>query len=153
MPANDVVKDGLKRTTAQMFVNLPVQDLDKSIAFFTQLGFGFDPRFTDRNATCLVLGENHFAMLLRREFFQTFTAKQIVDAHAQAEALIALSLGSRKEVDDIVAAAVAAGGKPDIARDHGFMYDHGFQDLDGHNWGVFWMDVAAFDKARQEAQP
>lgn len=139
------------RTTAQMFVNLPVQDLQRSIAFFTQLGFGFDPRFTDDNATCLVLGENHFAMLLKRDFFQTFTPKTIVDAHTQVEALVALSMGSRAEVDEIVAKAVAAGGTADVARDHGFMYDHGFQDLDGHNWGVFWMDVAAFDQARAGA--
>ena len=147
MPGNDA-----RRTTSQMFVNLPVKDLSQSIAFFTKLGFGFDPRFTDDNATCLILGENHFAMLLRHEFFQTFTPKKIADAHTHAEALIALSLGSREEVDEIVAKAVAAGGKPDVAKDHGFMYDHGFQDLDGHNWGVFWMDIAAFDKARQEAK-
>ena len=142
-----------KRTTAQMFVNLPVKDLQKSVAFFTQLGFGFDARFTDANAACVILGENQFAMLLQDAFFQTFTPKKIIDAHTQVGALIALSLGSRQEVDAIVATAVAAGGKPDVARDHGFMYDHGFQDLDGHNWGVFWMDVAAFDQARQEGKP
>jgi uncharacterized protein len=142
-----------QRTAAQTYVNLPVKDLQRSITFFTQLGFGFDPRFTDDKATCLILGENQFAMLLRHDFFQTFTPKTIVDAHAHVEALIALSLGSRQEVDELVAAAVAAGGKPDVARDHGFMYDHGFQDLDGHNWGVFWMDVPAFEKMRKEAKP
>ena len=153
MPASNSLKSDVKRTTSQIFVNLPVKDLKQSIAFFTQLGFGFDPRFTDDNATCLILGENHFAMLLRHEFFQTFTPKKIADARTHAEALIALSLGSRHEVDEIVAKAVAAGGTPDVAKDHGFMYEHGFQDPDGHNWGVFWMDIAAFDKARQEAKP
>lgn len=125
----------------QIFVNLPVRDLNKSIEFFTKLGFTFNQQFTDDTATCMIISETIYAMLLTHEKFQSFTPKQICDATKSSEVLNALSCESRKEVDDLVAKAVAAGGKDyRAAEDHGFMYQHGFEDLDGHIWELFWMD-------------
>jgi len=131
-----------------MFVNLPVKDLKKTIDFFTSVGFTFDERFTDDNATCMVIGPNMYAMLLKESFFGTFTDKHIVDATKAAEVIIALSVGSREEVDDIVKKALEAGGSPSKeAADHGFMYTWSFQDVDGHLWEVFHMDMSAFPQA------
>jgi predicted lactoylglutathione lyase len=128
----------------QIFVNLPVKDLEKSIQFFTKLGYTFDARFTDANATCMIVGENIFVMLLVESFFATFTKKPICDAKTQTEAILALALASREQVDEQVAQAVAAGATTPLpAQDHGFMYQHGFQDLDGHLWEVFYMDPNA----------
>jgi uncharacterized protein len=127
--------------TRQIFVNLPVKDLNKSIEFFTHLGFTLNPQFTDENATCMIVGENIFAMLLVEQYFKTFTPKEICDTSKSAEVLVALSFESRAEVDEIVAKAIAAGGstyKEPI--DMGFMYQHGFQDLDGHIWEIFFME-------------
>jgi len=130
--------------STKIFVNLPVKDLDKSVAFFTALGFKFNPQFTDKNATCMIVSEEAFVMLLVEPFFKTFTPKPISDAHKSTEVLVCLSCDSRGEVDDMVAKAVAAGGTtPNKANDHGFMYQHGFQDLDGHLWELAWMDMAA----------
>lgn len=129
----------------QLFVNLPVEHLDRTIAFFTALGFGFNPKFTDENATCLVISEHIQVMLLMKPFFAGFTKKPVADARAVTETLLALSCGSREEVDALVAKAVAAGAAtPMEVKDHGFMYQHGFEDLDGHQWEVFWMDEANF---------
>ncbi len=125
----------------QIFLNLPVKDLNKSIDFFTQLGFTFNPQFTDENATCMIIGENIFAMLLVEKFFQTFTKKEIADAHKTTEAIIAISLDSRDEVDTMVHNAIAGGGSSHReVKDHGWMYEHGFQDLDGHLWEVLYID-------------
>ena len=125
----------------QIFVNLPVKDLKASIAFFTKLGFSFNPQFTDDNATCMIIGENIFAMLLVEKFFATFTPKTICDATKSAEVIVALACENRNEVDDYVRKAIAAGGKTNTEpNDLGFMYQHGFQDLDGHVWEVFYMD-------------
>lgn len=125
----------------QIFVNLPVKDLDKSKAFFTALGYSFNPQFTDQNAACMVISENSiYAMLLVEDFFKTFTAKPIADARETTEVLTCLSCESREEVDGLVAKALAAGGKaPRAAQDHGFMYAHGFEDLDGHIWELAYM--------------
>lgn len=124
----------------KIFVNLPVGDLQASIAFFTKVGFTFDPKFTDATATCMIVSEDIFAMLLTREKFQTFTPKAITDAKKSTEVLISLTCESREEVDDLVRKAVAAGGSTyNEPQDHGFMYAHGFQDLDGHIWEVFYM--------------
>lgn len=129
----------------QLFVNLAVEDLDRTVAFFTALGFTFNPKFTSDQATCLVISDQISVMLLTRPFFAGFTPKPIADAHAVTETLLALSCDTREEVDTIVAKAVAAGAAtPIAAKDHGFMYQHGFEDLDGHQWEVFWMDEAAF---------
>lgn len=127
----------------QIFVNLPVTDLTQSIDFFQSLGFTFNPQFTDDKAGCMVVSDTIFVMLLRREYFATFTPKPIADARKSTEVLVALSCDSRKDVDDMVNKAVAAGGATYAEpKDHGFMYQHGFQDPDGHIWEIFWMDPA-----------
>jgi uncharacterized protein len=134
--------------TRQIFVNLPVKDLNKSIEFFTQLGFTFNSQFTDENATCMIIGEHIFAMLLVEKFFKTFITKEICDTTKSAEVLVALSFDSRAEVDAIVAKAIAAGGTTyKEPSDMGFMYQHGFQDLDGHIWEIFFMEPSAVNQA------
>lgn len=127
--------------TRQIFVNLPVKDLNKSIEFFTKLGYEFNPQFTDENATCMIVSENIFVMLLVEKYFNTFMPKEICDTTKSAEVLVALSFESRAEVDAMVAKAIAAGGSTyKEPNDMGFMYQHGFQDLDGHLWEIFFMD-------------
>lgn len=127
----------------QIFVNLPVRDLDRAVAFFTALGFTFNPQFTDENATCMIVGDNNFVMLLVDKYFATFTDKPVADASKATEVINALSADSREEVDDMVRKAVAAGGAtPREPKDYGFMYQHGFEDLDGHLWEVFHMGGA-----------
>jgi uncharacterized protein len=128
----------------QLFVNLPVRDLKKSIDFFSQLGFTFNPKFTDESATCMILSDQAYVMLLVRERFADFTRKEICDTTSHTEALLAISCASRSEVDDLVNRAIAAGGKHAVEpQDHGFMYGWSFYDLDGHHWEVFWMDPDA----------
>ncbi|MDQ3015919.1 MAG: VOC family protein [Bacteroidota bacterium] len=125
----------------QIFLNLPVKDLQKSISFFTNLGFTFNPQFTDENATCMIIGENINVMLLVEKFFQTFTKKEIANAHQTTEAIIAISVDSRDKVDQMVQNATDAGGSSHReVKDHGWMYEHGFQDLDGHLWEVLYID-------------
>jgi predicted lactoylglutathione lyase len=127
----------------KLFVNLPVEDLDASVAFFTKLGFTFDPNFTDENAGCMSVNADTSVMLLVKKRFSDFTDKTVVDARTSTEALFTISAESRGEVDQLVNTAVANGGRTvDDPQDHGFMYDWGFEDLDGHNWGVMWMDVS-----------
>lgn len=122
----------------QIFINLPVESLPRSVAFFTALGFSFDPKYTNEQGTCLVLGENIFAMLLVKPFFEGFTRKPISDAASATEVINALAVNSRAEVDALVARAVAAGGAASgEAKDYGSMYQYGFQDPDGHLWEVF----------------
>jgi predicted lactoylglutathione lyase len=127
----------------QIFVNLPVKHLKKSIEFFTGLGFSFNKQFTDDTATCMIVSDNIFVMLLTEKKFQGFTPKKICDATRNTEVLLALPMESRARVDEMVRMAVAAGGATyNEPQDHGFMYQHGFQDLDGHIWEIFWMDPA-----------
>jgi predicted lactoylglutathione lyase len=124
----------------KIFVNLPVQDLERSVKFFTALGFSFNPQFTDETATCMIVADDIFVMLLTRQKFASFTPKPVADAHATTEVLVALSVDSREAVDAMVAKAVAAGGATyNEPQDHGFMYAHGFQDLDGHIWELVFM--------------
>jgi predicted lactoylglutathione lyase len=124
----------------QIFVNLPVSDLDRSVGFFTRLGFTFNAQFTDETATCMIVGEDIFVMLLTREKFASFTPKEVCDATKATEVLICLSRESRKSVDDMVAAAIDAGGTSPMApKDYGFMYQHGFEDPDGHIWELVHM--------------
>lgn len=131
----------------QIFVNLPVKDLDKTVEFFTKLGFTFNPDFTDENATCMLIGENIFAMLLTEKYFSTFTKKPLADAKTTTEVINAFSLGSKQEVDDIIEKAIAAGGKQyKETEDHGWMYGRNFEDLDGHQWEFFFMDMSAMPK-------
>lgn len=128
----------------QIYVNLPVRDLKRSVAFFSALGYRFDPRFTDENATCMIVGENIFVMLLVESFFKTFTKKALCDATRSTEVLVCLSCDRRAQVDELVSKALAAGGTtPTEPQDHGFMYQHGFQDLDGHLWELVYMEPAA----------
>jgi uncharacterized protein len=131
----------------QIFVNLPVKDLNKSVEFFTKLGYEFNPQFTDENATCMIVGETIFVMLLVEEYFKTFTPKGICDTSKESEVLVALSFESRTAVDEMVAKALAAGGTTyKEPTDYGFMYQHGFQDLDGHIWEIFFMDESAMQE-------
>ena len=124
----------------QIFVNLPVDDLPRAMAFFKALGLAFNEQFTNEQGACMVIGENIHAMLLAKDFFKTFTAKPIVDAKRATEVLVCLSCSSRDEVDDLVAKAVAAGGSaPRPPQDHGFMYAHAFEDLDGQIWELVHM--------------
>jgi predicted lactoylglutathione lyase len=131
-------------TPRMIFVNLPVKDLERSMAFFRELGFTFNPQFTDEKAACMVLSEQGFVMLLVEPFFQTFTKRKICDTATHTEALLALSCESREEVDALVKKAVEQGGSPAIdPQDLGFMYSASFYDLDGHHWEVLWMDPNA----------
>lgn len=124
----------------KMFVNLPVKDLKKSIGFFTKLGFTFNPPFSDETATCMIVSEDIFVMLLTHDKFKSFTPKTICDATKSTEVLVCLSCESRENVDDMVRQAVDAGGTTyNQPQDHGFMYGHGFQDLDGHIWELIYM--------------
>ncbi len=124
-----------------VYMNLAVKDLPQSKAFFEKLGFGFNPQFTDENAACLILGENIFAMLLTREYFKTFSPGAVGDATTSSQILVALDLPTRAGVDEMVNKAVAAGGKTfRPSQDHGFMYQHAFQDLDGYVWEWIWMN-------------
>jgi predicted lactoylglutathione lyase len=128
----------------KIFVNLPIKNMERSKAFFAALGFTFNPQFTNEQGACMVITEDIYAMLLVEPFFQTFTKKPIADATKGTEVLVCLSCESRAEVDDLVKKALAAGGKaPNAPQDHGFMYGHGFEDLDGHLWELMWMDPAA----------
>lgn len=130
----------------KIFVNLPVKHLGKSVEFFTKLGFEFDPQFTDETASCMIVEQDIFVMLLTEEKFKLFTPKKICDATQSTEVLICLSRESREKVDEMVRNAVAAGGTTyNEAQDHGFMYGHGFQDLDGHIWELMHMNAAAMD--------
>ena len=128
---------------SQIFVNLPVRDLDRAVRFFGQIGFTFDPQFTDDHATCMIVGENIFVMLLVEDFFRTFTPRPLCDARQATEVIVALAVDSRARVEDLVQAAVAAGAAtPMPPQDHGFMYQHGFADLDGHLWELFHMQAS-----------
>lgn len=128
----------------QIFVNLPIKDMAKSQAFFKSLGYSFNPQFTNDQGACMVVSDSIFVMLLVEGFFKTFTKKAVADATKSTEVLVCLSCESREEVDALVAKALAAGGKaPNPVQDHGFMYGHGFEDLDGHQWELVWMDPNA----------
>ncbi|MEY9215484.1 VOC family protein [Thermobifida halotolerans] len=124
-----------------LFVNLPVGDLKRSMDFFTELGFDFDTRFTDANAACMVVNGNSFVMLLAEDFFTQFTGKRIVDAATHTEVIVTLSADSRQQVDDLVNKAFEAGARPSADPvEHEGMYAWSFQDLDGHLWEVLHMD-------------
>jgi predicted lactoylglutathione lyase/uncharacterized protein YbaA (DUF1428 family) len=135
----------------RIFVNLPVRDLDRSKEFFARLGFGFDPRFTDDDGACMVVSDTIFVMLLTHEKFREFTPNPVCDASESTEAIVCLTCESREAVDEMVRKAVAAGGKTYKNHlDQGFMYGHGFQDLDGHIWELMWMAPAALEESKPE---
>ena len=128
----------------KIFVNLPCKNLERSKAFFGALGFSFNPQFTNESGACMVIADDIFAMLLTEPFFQGFTDKPVADATRGTEVLVCLSCESRAEVDELVRKARAAGGTvPRAPQDHGFMYSHGFEDLDGHIWELAYMDPNA----------
>jgi predicted lactoylglutathione lyase len=132
----------------QVFINLPVADLPRAMAFFAALGFRHEPQFTNEQAACVVISEHIYAMLLTHGFFAGFTSKPIADATRSTEVLVCLSCDSRQEVDELVKRAVAAGGRaPRAPQDHGFMYGHGFEDPDGHIWELVYMRSAPQDAA------
>jgi hypothetical protein len=132
----------------KIFVNLPVKNLDTSVAFFTKLGFTFNPQFTDETATCMIVSQDIFVMLLTEAKFKTFTPKEICDATKCTEVLVCLTSESREKVDEMVRKAVAAGGTTyNEPQDYGFMYGHGFQDLDGHIWEIIYMEPSAINQA------
>jgi predicted lactoylglutathione lyase len=127
-----------------IFVNLPVKDLDRSVDFFTRLGYTFNPTFTDETATCMIISDTIYVMLLTEAKFRTFTPKEICDTSRYTEVLVALSAESREAIDETVRKAVAAGGSMyNEPQDHGFMYQHGFQDPDGHIWELVFMEPSA----------
>jgi uncharacterized protein len=126
-----------------IFVNLPVKDLNRSKAFYSALGYGTNPQFSDDNATNVVISDTIYLMLLVEPFFKGFTHKEIADATTTTESIIALSADSKAEVDELVDKAVAAGaGASNEPNDQGFMYTRSFADPDGHLFEVFWMDPA-----------
>ena len=130
-----------------LFVTLPVADLERSKAFFAQLGFSFDPILTDETAACMLVGEHASVMLLSREKFAEFAKLPIADPTTHTLALYCFSVSSRDEVDTVAEAALAAGAtEADGPEDHGFMYSRSFFDLDGHGWQVMWMDPAAAEQ-------
>jgi uncharacterized protein len=132
----------------KLFLNLPVQDVQRTRAFFDALGFSFDPRFSDDTAIAMIIGQGAYAMLMTRERFAGFARRPVADPAQQTAGLYAISVESRQAVDDAVATALANGGAPAAdPEDHGWMYGHSFYDPDGHHWEVFWMDMAAAEAA------
>jgi predicted lactoylglutathione lyase len=130
--------------TTKIFVNLPVKDLNKTIEFFTKLGFKFNPQFTDENATCMIVGEDIFVMLLIENFFKTFTKKEICDTSKNTEVIVALSVEGREKVDQMINRAIEAGGRESREpQDHGWMYGRSFEDINGHIWEIIYMDESA----------
>lgn len=124
-----------------IFVNLPVKDLKRSVEFFTKLGYSFDPQVTDDNATCVIIGENIYVMLLVEPFFTSFIPNPVSDASKASEVIIALTCDSSEEVNELTSRALAAGAiQYKQPSDLGFMFSSMFQDLDGHFWEPFWMD-------------
>ena len=139
--------------TQLIFINLPVADLAKSMAFYEAVGFTNNPMFTDETAACMVLSDAIHVMLLTHPKWQSFTAKPIPDAKESAQVMLCLSRDSREAVDAITEAAARAGGTPDCnpRQDYGFMYGRSFEDPDGHIWEVMWMDLAAAQEQMAKA--
>jgi uncharacterized protein len=134
----------------KIFVNLPVRDLNKTIDFFTKLGFTFNPQFTDENATCMVVGESIFVMLLVEKFFKTFTKKEICNTTKDTEVILALSAESREKVDQMINKVIETGGRESREpQDHGWMYGRSFEDIDGHVWEIIYMDESAIKKSEK----
>jgi uncharacterized protein len=133
-------------TTRKLFLNLAVADLARSVEFFNALGFSFDPRFSDETATCMVVSDEAFVMLLQEDRFSDFTKKHLADPKVQIEAIVAVSAASREEVDELAEKALSSGGSPaSDPIDMDFMYTRSFQDPDGHQWEVVWMDPSAVE--------
>ncbi|WNO70620.1 MULTISPECIES: VOC family protein [unclassified Streptomyces] len=128
----------------QVYINLPVKNLETTKAFWSKLGFSFNDQFSDEQGACLVISDTIYAMLLTEARYKDFTKKAVADASTTSEVIIALSAESRERVDELTDNALASGGSPaGETQDHGFMYGRSFQDPDHHNWEVIWMDMAA----------
>ncbi|TLX92622.1 MAG: glyoxalase/bleomycin resistance/extradiol dioxygenase family protein [Thaumarchaeota archaeon] len=139
--------------TTQIFVNLPVKDLSRTVEFFKKLGFAFNPQFTDENATCMIINDNIFVMLLVEKFFKTFTKKEICDTTKDTEVIVALSTESREKVDEMMQHVFEAGGKESREpQDHGWMYGRSFQDINGHLWEIIYMDEKALKNNELQGQ-
>jgi len=133
---------------SKVFINLPVKNLDKSKAFFQGLGFSFNPQFTDEKAGCMVVSDSIFVMLLTETYFKTFIDTEVCDANRSTEVLIALDADSAGDVKQFVSKAESLGGRIYAeAKDHGFMYQHSFADLDGHKWEIAYVDMSQFPQA------
>lgn len=131
----------------KIFVNLPVKDLNKSMEFFTKLGFKNNPQFTDETAACMIISDDIYAMLLTHKKFKGFIKKEIADTSKNSEVILALSVDTKEKVDEMFDKAIAAGGTETTAfLDLGFMVQRSFQDLDGHLWEVFFMDMSKMPK-------
>lgn len=136
-----------------IFPNVPVKDVHRTRLFWTELGFAFDERFSDENAVCMIVNDGASVMLLGEDFFKTFVSKDLTDTASHTEVILALSLETRREVDELADKALAAGAQaPKEPQDHGFMYTRSFEDLDGHLWELFHMDEAAFEEMARSAQ-
>ncbi|MET9664562.1 MULTISPECIES: VOC family protein [unclassified Streptomyces] len=128
----------------QVYINLPVKNLETTKAFWSKLGFSFNDQFSDEQGACLVISDTIYAMLLTEARYKDFTKKAVADASTTSEVIIALSAESRERVDELTDNALASGGSPaGETQDHGFMYGRSFQDPDHHNWEVIWMDMSA----------
>lgn len=133
--------------STKIFINLPVKDLDKSKEFFAKLGYTFKAQFTDEKAACLVISDSIFTMLITEAFFKTFLRKEMADAKKTTEVLLALSVDSKEQVDEMYNKAIAAGAsEARKTEDHGFMFSRSFEDLDGHIWEILWMDPNYINK-------
>jgi predicted lactoylglutathione lyase len=131
----------------KIYVNLPVKNLRKTKAFFAKLGFKFNPRFTDKNAACMIVSKDIFVMLLVEKFFNHFTKRKSVNAKKSTEVILSLAVASKGKADQMLLKAVKAGGKETRkAEDYGWMYGRSFEDLDGHHWEVFHMNTRAMPK-------
>lgn len=129
----------------QVFINLAVKDLEKSMAFYTALGFSNNPQFSDDSGKCMVWSDNIFVMLLSHEKFSSFTAKPIADTKTNVAGLFSLSVESVDEVNSIMDNGLKAGGiEPNEIRDYGFMVQRTIEDFDGHTWEIFFMDMSKF---------
>lgn len=132
----------------QIFVNLPVKNIEQSKTFFSTIGYTFKPEFTNEQGACMIVSDTIFVMLLAENFFRTFTKKQLADATKMTESIICLSMENRQDVNEIVHKAVAAGAsKSKEPQEHGFMYEWGFEDIDGHLWEFVCMENPGGEKA------
>jgi predicted lactoylglutathione lyase len=129
----------------QVFINLPVKDVEKSMNFYTQLGFTNNPQFSDESAKCMVWSEHIFVMILTHQKFATFTTKPIADTKSNLSGLFSLSADSLADLNNIVTKGIKAGGtEPNEIRDYGFMQQRTIEDFDGHTWEIFFMDMSKF---------
>ncbi|UPK67259.1 VOC family protein [Chitinophaga filiformis] len=133
---------------SKVFINLPVKDLQRSMTFFKNLGFSFNPQFTDEKAGCMVVSDSIFVMLLTETYFKSFIDTQVCDANLETEVLIALDAESSDEVKAFVSKAESLGAKIYAEpKDHGFMYQHSFADLDGHKWELAYVNMSQLSQS------